>query len=126
MALILVADDDPDICELVSLKLTHQGHDVVRAVDGAQALELLVHHDFDLLVLDCMMPHHSGQQVLATVRADPSRRGLPVILMSAHADERAVADGRSLGADLFLAKPFSLAQFCADVDGLLAPRDDVC
>lgn len=124
MALILVADDDTDICELVEFKLTNAGHRVIRAADGAQALQHVEGHDFDLLLLDCMMPHLTGQQVLATVRTTHVHRRVPVILMSAQADAETVATGHELGADAFMAKPFSLAPLCEDIDALLSRQGE--
>lgn len=119
MAKILVADDDADICDLLDFKLASVGHQVVVASDGAQALNRVTAATFDLLLLDCMMPHYTGQEVLESVRSDERMRQVPVILMSAHANADVVEHGRALGADAFVTKPFSLAALCADIDALL-------
>lgn len=120
MATILIADDDIDICDLLEFKLTRAGHDVVVAHDGAEALISFTTKVCDLLLLDCMMPHRTGQEVLAAVRANPERAATPVILMSAHADISVVEDGHQRGADAFLAKPFNLGSMVASVEELLA------
>lgn len=119
MTLILVADDDADICELVEFKLSQTGHEVVVAGDGVEALRRFGEHEFDLLLLDCMMPHRTGQQVLSAVRTQPQTRRVPVILMSAHDDHDVVEEGLRLGADAFLAKPFRLDLLTSAIDDLL-------
>lgn len=119
MARILIADDDVDICDLLEFKLTRAGHQVVVARDGAQAWKVFLADDIDLVVLDCRMPHLTGQQVLTSMRADSRAPGVPVIMMSADADELVIAQAHLLGADAFLVKPFSLAAFSEQVAVLL-------
>lgn len=119
MAKILIADDDYDICDLLEIMLTRTGHDMVVAHDGAEAWESFTTDEFDLLVLDCMMPHRTGQQVLGAVRTDPAGLEVPVVLMSAEPSDSVVEQAYLLGASAFLSKPFSLAALSAKVDELL-------
>lgn len=119
MATILVADDDPDIIDLIDFKLTSVGHRVVLARDGAQALMAIAEHAVDLVVLDSMMPRMTGPQVLSALRADPVTRVLPVIMISAHATSDAIANGMGLGATAYLPKPFSPRELAARVESLL-------
>jgi DNA-binding response OmpR family regulator len=119
--LVLCADDDEDILALVTLRLTRAGYEVLQATDGAQALELALERLPALAVLDVMMPRRTGLEVLQELRADEATRGIPVILLSARAQEADVEGGLVAGADAYLAKPFRAAELVAKVDELLAP-----
>ena len=109
MALVLVVDDEPDICHLVRLNLELDGHDVRVAGDGAQALESVAERCPDLLLLDVMMPNVDGWGVLEAVKAhaDPKVRSIPVLMLTANATPDARARGGIEGAIRYLAKPFS-------------------
>lgn len=120
MPRILVADDDPDICVMLELKLGSVGHDVAVAHDGAEALARAASSAFDLLLLDCMMPHHTGPEVAQAVRCDPRHRKVVIVLMSAQTDGGIVEKARRIGADAFIAKPFSLAGLSTEIDVLLS------
>jgi DNA-binding response OmpR family regulator len=117
--LILVADDDPDIVALVSAVLRRAGFDVVEASDGAEALELLRTRRPQLAVLDISMPKLDGIEVLRCVRAEPENSGLPVVLLSARAQEADVRDGYAQGASKYVRKPFSPRELVAVVRELL-------
>jgi CheY-like chemotaxis protein len=105
--LILVADDDPDIVTLVSAVLRRAGFEVVEASDGAEALELVRTRRPQLTVLDISMPKLDGLEVLRFIRAEPESAGLPVVLLSARAQEADVRDGYAQGASKYVRKPFS-------------------
>jgi CheY-like chemotaxis protein len=118
--LILCADDDPDILNLLALRLERAGLRVVQAVDGEQALALARELHPSLAVLDVMMPRLTGTQVLEALRADPATRDLRVILLSARAQESDVERGLAAGADAYLAKPFQAPELIELVRRLLA------
>ncbi len=118
--LILVADDDPDIVALVSAVLRRAGFDVVEASDGAEALELLRTRRPQLAVLDISMPKLDGLEVLRSMRAEPETSGLPVVLLSARAQEADVRDAYAQGASKYVRKPFSPRELVAVVRELLA------
>ncbi len=107
MARVLIVDDDRDIRDLVELRLTRAGHEVLAAGDGPEALRLVDAEGApDLAVLDVSMPGMDGHELLGALRERPAFAGVPVVFLSAHADERDVAAGRALGAGYVL-KPFS-------------------
>lgn len=119
---ILVADDDRDIRDLVSFKLTQAGHRVIAVEDGAQALAQARENSIDLMVLDVMMPGLSGMDVTREVRGDPSLAGVPIILLTAKAQEVDVEAGFAMGADDYVAKPFSPRELVSRVQAVLARR----
>lgn len=108
MALIVAADDDPDLLMLVRMRLAALGHEVLEAHDGAEALELCRSRRPDLAVLDITMPHLTGLEVLRTIRATPEMHTMPVILLTALASDDAVAEGIRAGASAYMTKPFRL------------------
>ena len=120
MARILVADDDVDIRELVEFKLSTMGHEIVAVGDGAAAVEACRDSKPDLAVLDVMMPGVSGLDAIKQIRADPGLSDLPVILLTARAQESDVETGFDSGADDYITKPFSPRELAARVEALLA------
>ena len=119
MARILVADDDVDIRELVEFKLSTLGHDVVAVADGAAAIDACQASRPDLAVLDVMMPGVSGLDAIRAIRSDPSLADLPVILLTARAQESDVETGFDSGADDYITKPFSPRELASRVQALL-------
>ena len=104
---ILVVDDNEDNCYTLTRRLKRQGYDnVATAGHGRQALELLAARSFDLVLLDVMMPDMNGYEVLETMKADPTLRGIPVVMISALDEMDSVARCIELGAEDYLAKPF--------------------
>ncbi len=120
MARIVVADDDVDIRELVEFKLSTMGHDIVAVGDGAAAIEACRAQRPDLCVLDVMMPGVSGLDAIRMIRADPDLLDLPVILLTARAQESDVNTGFDSGADDYITKPFSPRELASRVETLLA------
>ncbi|MBM7509838.1 MULTISPECIES: response regulator [Nocardioides] len=120
MARILVADDDVDIRELVEFKLSTLGHEITAVADGAAAVEACQASRPDLAVLDVMMPGVSGLEAIRAIRADPGLADLPVILLTARAQESDVESGFDSGADDYITKPFSPRELAARVEALLS------
>ena len=120
MARIVVADDDVDIRELVEFKLSTLGHDVVAGSDGAAAIDACQAQRPDLAVLDVMMPGVSGLDAIRAIRADPALADLPVILLTARAQENDVETGFDSGADDYITKPFSPRELASRVQALLS------
>jgi DNA-binding response OmpR family regulator len=120
MARILVADDDVDIRELVEFKLSTLGHDIVAVSDGAAAIDACQQQRPDLAVLDVMMPGMSGLDAVRAIRADPGLSGLPVILLTARAQENDLETGFDSGADDYITKPFSPRELATRVQALLS------
>lgn len=113
---ILVVDDEPSITEFVSYNLRREGWDVDVAVDGDEALELARHKDFDLVVLDVMLPGMDGYEVCRRLRATSS---VPVLFLSARDTELDKVVGLEIGGDDYLAKPFGVRELTARVKALL-------
>lgn len=119
MAHILVADDEPQLIDLVRTALATDGHTLDGALDGQQALKLLTRRPFDLAVLDILMPDMDGIQLCAQIRQEPSLARLPVLMLTARA---AIADrvkGFEAGCDDYLIKPFSLTELRLRIKALL-------
>jgi two-component system, OmpR family, alkaline phosphatase synthesis response regulator PhoP len=105
---VLVADDEPHIGRIIKMKLEQGPFRVTLAYDGREALETLQkEQDVELVLLDLMMPHLSGLDVLAAMRADPRLRELPCIILTAAGQEQQQQKAMALGASDFLTKPFS-------------------
>jgi len=104
---ILVVDDNESNRNMLSRRLQRQGHRVKLAEDGIRALEMLREEDFDLVLLDVMMPGMDGYQVLEHLHADDKLRGLPVIMISALDQLDTVVKSIELGAEDYLPKPFN-------------------
>lgn len=122
MARILLAEDEKQIADMISFKLTNGGHQVIRAQDGEQAFAAARRELPDLILLDAMMPGINGFEVLRRLKADPSLRNIPVIMVTAKGHERDVLSGLRGGAIDYVVKPFSLKELSARVE--LALRRD--
>jgi DNA-binding response OmpR family regulator len=119
---VLVADDDDDIRDLVAFRLDRAGYEVLRAGDGQEALDLAREHRPDLAVLDVMMPRLTGYDVTRELRADAATSRIPVILLTARVQEADVARGFEAGADDYVKKPFSPQELKARVQAVLGRR----
>ena len=117
--LVLVADDDDDILALVTAVLERSGHEVIAAHDGAEALALAHRRRPDLAVLDIAMPELDGLEVLRRLRMDTGTSDLPVVLLSARAQETGVVRGFASGASAYVRKPFSPRELIDRVTELL-------
>jgi len=120
--LVLVADDDEDIRSLVTFRLEKSGYRVLVACDGEEALALALEHAPDLAVLDVMMPKLDGYEVTRRLREEHATRAMPIILLTARAQEADVARGFESGADDYLRKPFSPQELRARVQAILGRR----
>jgi two-component system, OmpR family, phosphate regulon response regulator PhoB len=116
MARILLAEDEKQIGDMIAFKLTNSGHQVIRAADGEQALQLALNDPPDLIMLDAMMPVLSGFEVLRRLKADAVVRAIPVIMVTAKGHERDVLSGLRGGAVDYVVKPFSLKELAARVE----------
>ncbi len=122
MRRILVAEDDPDIRDILVLNLEAEGFLVAAADNGVEAWALAKVALPDVIVLDVMMPERDGLEVLADLKADPRTRHIPVVLVTAKATDREVWEGWQSGADYYVTKPFDIDQFLRLLDSLLNPR----
>ena len=116
---VLVAEDDPDILELVRFRLERAGYEVLTAQDGEEALEVAAKRKPDLAILDVMMPKLDGYDLTRRFRQADATRRMPIILLTARAQEADVARGFDAGADDYLTKPFSPQELRARVQAIL-------
>ena len=116
--LVLVADDDPDILDLVAFRLERAGLAVACATDGERALRLARERLPRIAVLDVMMPALDGLAVTRAIRADARTAAITVVLLTAGAQEEDVARGLEAGADHYMTKPFSPKKLVELVAGL--------
>ena len=116
---ILIVEDDPDIAQLVARYLDKAGFTTERAASGREALQTITERPPDLVVLDLMLPHMDGLEVCRLLRAHDATAGIPVIMLTARAEESERIVGLELGADDYLAKPFSPNELVARVRALL-------
>ena len=118
---VLIADDEENIVISLEFLLKREGFEVLVAGDGEAALQMVAEHHPDLVLLDVMMPKRNGYEVCQRMRERPEWRGIKIIMLSAKGREVEVSKGVSLGADLYVTKPFSNAELVAQINALLAP-----
>lgn len=104
---ILVVDDEPTIVRLMEFILARQGHTVLVAINGEEALEKIKSQHPDLVLLDIMMPRIDGYEVAQRLRADGETAELPIIMLSAKAQEEDIRKGVDVGVDEYITKPFT-------------------
>ena len=114
---ILVAEDDANILTGLKDTLESEGYRVTPAVDGQEALDLLQHHTYDLIILDIMMPGKSGYDVCREIRSQ--NEDLPVIMLTAKSEEIDKVVGLQLGADDYITKPFGVHELLARISAVL-------
>lgn len=117
---ILVVDDEPAIVLALAYALKREGFEVDSAADGEAALEAALAHEYELIVLDLMLPKLSGIEVCRRVRAE---RAVPIIMLTAKDGEVDTVVGLSVGADEYVTKPFSVLEMVARVQALLRRRE---
>jgi DNA-binding response OmpR family regulator len=118
-ARVLVVEDDPDIAELVVRYLDKAGYSTTRVSSGRDALDSVRTKPPDLMVLDLMLPHVDGLEVCRLLRANEKTAAIPIIMLTARAEESERIVGLEIGADDYLAKPFSPNELVARVKALL-------
>ena len=121
---ILVCDDERHIVRLIQVNLEKQGWLVVTAYDGKEGLEKIKAEKPDLCVLDVMMPYMDGFEVLKALRREPETESLPVIMLTAKAQDKDVFDGYHYGADMYLTKPFNPAELVSFVKRIVQGGPD--
>lgn len=120
MQSILIIDDDPDIRELISFKLEQLGFEVHTESDGETGLAAVMQLQPDLVLLDWMMPKLTGIEVCSLIRDGSDNVGVPVIMLTARAQEADIQRGFAAGADDYIVKPFSPRELASRVEAVLA------
>lgn len=116
MAEILVCDDDKDIDEAIEIYLTQEGHHILKAYDGEQAIRVLKNNPVDLLIIDVMMPKLDGIRATLKIR---EKNALPIIILSAKSEDADKILGLNVGADDYVTKPFNPLELVARVKSQL-------
>jgi len=125
MANILVIDDDKDIGNMLKLMLTRLGHAPTVALRGDEGLNLITNNQYDLLILDLMMPGLDGYEVIRRVRADKRLRSLPILVLTARSQPADREAALEAGADTYMTKPVEPREFSAKLSEILtAPRSE--
>lgn len=117
--LILIADDDPDVLELLRFRLNQEGYETATATDGEEALALVRERSPDACILDVRMPKLDGLSVVRAMREDDGSSEIPVLLLTASVADRNVARGLDAGANDYMAKPFAHDELKKRVAALL-------
>jgi len=116
---ILIVDDEPDIVELVSYNLKKEGFEIVAAFDGEEALARIRNDSFDFVILDLMLPGIQGMELCRILRNGPKTKNIPIIMLTAKGEEIDRILGLEIGADDYMAKPFSPRELVARVKAVL-------
>ncbi len=116
---VLIADDEPDILQILEYNLVHAGYEVITASDGEQAIEKIKRNQPDLAILDIMMPGKSGIEVCEIIRAQSNLSDTLIIFLTALNDEATQIKGLNTGADDYLSKPISPKILLSKVESLL-------
>lgn len=116
MAEILVCDDDKDIVEAIEIYLTQEGHHILKAYDGEQAIRVLKNNPVDLLIIDVMMPKLDGIRATLKIR---EKKNMPIIILSAKSEDADKILGLNVGADDYMTKPFNPLELTARVKSQL-------
>ena len=119
---ILVVEDEPAIQELIAVNLEHAGHRVQRAHSAAEADALIREVRPDLILLDWMLPDVAGTVLARKLRADTRSKDIPIIMLTARAQERDKIEGLDAGADDYITKPFSPKELMARIKAVLRRR----
>ena len=119
---ILVADDDPEILSLLTLRLKSRGYEVLEAHDGEQALSVARAKKPDLLLLDEMMPQKNGWEVAREIKQDASTRSIGIVMLTAIGEKMNELTSPLYGADAFVDKPFEFDKLEKTIAGVLEKR----
>ena len=120
MAKIVIAEDEPDIRELIAFTLRFAGHEVITGSNGQEGYDLIKLNHPDLAMFDVRMPKMTGYDACKKVKADPEISHIPVVFLSAKGQENEIEQGISAGAEEYLLKPFAPDQLTERVKAILA------
>ncbi|WP_066327192.1 response regulator transcription factor [Anoxybacteroides amylolyticum] len=119
MAKILLAEDEEVLRMLVMDTLEDEGYEIDEACDGQEAIELIKENDYDLILLDYMMPIYTGLEVIQQVRNIPAKKHVKIMMLSAKSQQTDQQRVLEAGADYFLAKPYSPLELVKRVEEIL-------
>lgn len=120
MAKIVIAEDEPDIRELIAFTLRFAGYEVITGSNGEEGYQLTRTERPDLVMLDVRMPKLTGYEACKRIKSEPELADIPVIFLSAKGQENEIEQGLAAGAEEYLLKPFALDQLVDRVKAVLA------
>ena len=120
MARILIAEDEPDIRELVAFTLRFAGHEVITTANGEEALQQASQLFPDIIIMDVRMPKMTGYDACRAMKADAKLKDIPVMFLSAKGQDAEIQAGLDVGAEEYLLKPFAPTQLAERVNAILA------
>lgn len=120
MARILIAEDEPDIRELVAFTLRFAGHEVTTASNGEEAVQMASQVIPDIILMDVRMPRMTGYDACRLMKANPALKDIPVVFLSAKGQDSEIATGFEVGAEEYMLKPFGPDQLTERVKAILA------
>ncbi len=121
-AVILIADDDPEILTMLGIRLSKKGYEVLEAVDGNQTLDLAHRHHPDLVLLDVMMPGKNGWEVAKELRADDEFSNVGIVMLTAIGEKVNEMTSPLYGADAYVDKPFDFSELEKKIKDVLSDR----
>jgi DNA-binding response OmpR family regulator len=123
MKKILVADDEPDIVDTLTIRLEAAGFEVITAFDGLEALNKAREQQPDLIILDVMLPKLDGFQVSRLIKFDEKYSGTPILMLTAKTQEKDKVTGLKMGADGYITKPYDPQELLRTIRSLLHMED---
>lgn len=117
---VLLIEDEPNITEAIRFILQREGLHVSSHANGATAVDTILHHSPDMIVLDVMLPNRSGFDILKEVRATPEIADIPILMLTAKGQEKDREQAEACGASQFMTKPFSNQEILAAIQTLVA------
>jgi two-component system alkaline phosphatase synthesis response regulator PhoP len=122
---ILVVEDDRDISELITYNLGREGYDVSCLYDGSRVIEFVDQSKPDVIILDLMLPEVDGIEICRTLKSDNTTRHIPIVMLTAKSEEADVVIGLQMGADDYIAKPFSPKVLIARIKAITRRTNDL-
>ena len=119
MIKILIVDDEKSICDLIDINLSAAGYECTSVQDGLEAIDLIEKEQYDLILLDIMLPDEDGISILKKLRRQPATKEIPVIMATAKGTEYDKVIGLDSGADDYLAKPFGMMEMVSRIRAVL-------
>ncbi|MFA4905299.1 MAG: response regulator [Candidatus Margulisiibacteriota bacterium] len=119
---ILVVDDEPEILELLKIRMNSWGYKVLTSASGREALQLAEEKEPDLILLDVMMPGMSGFEVLRALKTKASTKSIPVIMITVAAAKHEMDEGLKLGAAYYLSKPYDAQELLSRIKSIMGPE----
>ncbi len=116
---VLIVEDEKDLVELLEFNLHREGYRTLAAYDGETGQQLARQHVPDLIILDLMLPRKNGQEVAMALRAEPTTKRIPMIMLTAKSEESDIVVGLTLGADDYVTKPFSMKVLIARMETVM-------